>query len=176
LSALRLVSSKSVYAENLRNALKHKSSASQFLAIAGVLQALHLDLSKGHLINIRHEVEAVVVSEILTQARNLLHTKGVHPAAVVIVVCAAVEEFMRNWCEEKGINIPEKQRSISKFAQELRANSHIPLPVERRITSWADYRNNAAHGANWEKITQETANRLVREVEDFIIENRAVLG
>ena len=99
-----ITGSKSVYAENLRNAPKLKSSAGQFLAVAGVLQALHLDLSKGHLVNIRHEVEAVVVSEILTQARKLLRTKDVHPAAAVIVACAAVEEFLRNWCEEKGIS------------------------------------------------------------------------
>jgi hypothetical protein len=171
-----ITGSKSVYAENVRNALKLKSSANQFLAVAGVLQAFHLDLSKGHLVNIRHEVEAVVVSEILTQARKLLRSKGVLPATAVVVACAAVEEFLRNWCEEKGIVVPEKQRSISKFAQELRANNHIALPVERRIASWADYRNDAAHGANWEKISHETANRLVREIEEFIVESRTVLG
>ena len=126
--------------------------------------------------NIRQEVEAVVVSEILGQARKLSKTKGVHPAASVIVACAGVEEFLRNWCEAKEINIPEKQRSLSKFAAELRATGHIALPIERRISSWADYRNDAAHGANWEKITQEIANRVVREIEEFVLESREVLG
>jgi hypothetical protein len=167
---------KSVYSENLRNAFKQKTTAMQYLAVAGVLQAFHLDLSKGHLVNIRHEVEAVVVSEILTQARMLSKTKGVHPAASVIVACAGVEEFLRNWCEEKGITIPEKQRSIAKFASELRGAGHIDLPVERRISSWADYRNDAAHGSNWHKITQEIANRVIREVEEFVLENRKILG
>jgi hypothetical protein len=171
-----VVGAKSVYLENLRNAHKQKSVLDQFLAVAGVLQAFHLDLSKGHLVNIRHEVEAVVVSEILTQAAKLTRTKGVHPAASVIVACAGVEEFLRNWCEEKGISIPEKQRSIGKFAAELRAAGHVALPVERRISSWADYRNDAAHGAKWEKITQEIANRVIREIEEFILENREVLG
>ena len=168
--------SKSVYSENLRNALKQKTTPMQYLAVAGVLQAFHLDLSNGHLVNIRHEVEAVVVSEILTQARKLSRTKGVHPAASVIVACAGVEEFLRNWCEEKGIVVLEKQRSISKFASELRSNGHIDLPVERRICSWADYRNDAAHGADWQKITQEIANRVIREIEEFILENRKILG
>lgn len=171
-----VVGAKSVYSENLRIALKQKTTAAQFLAVAGVLQAFHLDLSQGHLINIRHEVEAVVVSEILTQAKKLLRTKGIHPAAAVIVACAGVEEFLRNWCEEKGINIPEKQRSISRFALELRKHGHIDLPIERRISSWADYRNDAAHGKKWEKISQEIANRVLREIEEFVIENRAVLG
>lgn len=171
-----VVGAKSVYLENLRNAHKQKTAAAQFYAVAGVLQAFHLDLAKGHLVNIRHEIEAVVVSEILTQAAKLARTKGVHPAASVIVACAGVEEFLRNWCEEKGIAIPEKQRSISKFAVELRAAGHVALPVERRISSWADYRNDAAHGANWEKITQEIANRIIREIEEFILENREVLG
>jgi hypothetical protein len=156
--------SKSSYAENLRNALKQKFTQTQFLAVAGVLQAFHIDLANGHLVNIRQELEAVVVSEILAQAHKLSRTKGVHPAAAVIVACAGVEEFLRNWCEQKGLTVPEKQRSINKFAQELRAADHIELPVERRINSWADYRNDAAHGANWNKVTQEIANRVIREI------------
>jgi len=167
---------KSVYAENMRNALKLKSPYSQFHAVAGVLQAFHLDLAKGHLVNLRQEVEAVVVSEILSQARKLAHTQGVHPAAAVIVACAGVEEFLRNWCELKGVSIPEKQRSIGKFAVALRMEGLISLPVERRVVSWADYRNDAAHGANWGNITPDIANRVIREIEDFILENKSVLG
>jgi hypothetical protein len=148
----------------------------QYAAVAGVLQAFHFDLAKGRLTNIRHEVEAVVVSEIVSQARTLLNAKGVHPAAAVIVACAGVEEFLRNWCEEKGVNVPEKQRSLGKFATELRLAGHIELPVERRIQAWADYRNNAAHGANWGKITSEIADRLVNEIEGFLVENKKVLG
>ncbi|MGE6793672.1 hypothetical protein ACQKFS_16820 [Pseudomonas guineae] len=168
--------SKSSYAENMRNALKQKSTQMQFLAVAGVLQGFHLDIAHGHLVNIRQEVEAVVVSEILSQAHKLSRTKGMHPAAAVIVACAGAEEFLRNWCEQKSITVPEKQRSIARFAQELRTAGHIELPVERRICAWADYRNDAAHGANWGKITQEIANRVIREIEDFVLENRHILG
>lgn len=167
---------KSAYAENIRNGLKHKTSMQQYLAIAGVLQAFHLDLAKGNLVNIRHEVETVVVSEILEQARILSRAKGVHPATVVIVACAAVEEFLRNWCVEQNISIPEKQRSISKFATELRLSGSIQLPIERRIMSWADYRNDAAHGDKWNEITSEIANRVLKEIQDFVLENRTILG
>ena len=167
---------KSVYAENLRNSLKYKASIQQYLAVTGVLQAFYLDLVNGNLVNIRHEVETVVVSEILEQAETLSHTKGVHPATVVIVACAAVEEFLRNWCVEKNISITEKQRSISKFATELRLSGSIQLPVERRIMSWADYRNDAAHGDKWNEITQEIANRVLKEIQDFVLENRTILG
>lgn len=168
--------SKSSYSEQMRNALKQKSSNAQFAAIAGVLQAFHLDLANGHLVNIRQEVEAIVVSEILSQAQKLSRTKNVHPAAAVIVACAGAEEFLRNWCEQKNISVPEKQRSIARFAQELRTAGHIELPIERRICAWADYRNNAAHGASWAKITQEICNRIIREIEEFVLENRHILG
>lgn len=170
------VGPKSVYLENIRNAQKQSTTVGRFLSVAGVLQGFHKDLANGHLINIRQEVEAVVVSEILTQARKLSKTKGVHSAPVVMVACAGVEEFLRNWCDIKELKIPEKQRSISKFAAELRAAGHISLPVERRIQSWADYRNDAAHGANWSKITPEIADRVVKEIEDFILESREILG
>lgn len=93
---------KSTYAEGIRHALKHKGPTNQWLALLGLLQGFHIDVSKNRLVNIRHEVEAVVVSEILTQARKLLRAKGVHPAASVIVACAGAEEFLRSWCEEKG--------------------------------------------------------------------------
>jgi hypothetical protein len=168
--------SKSSYAEHMRNALKQKTTLMQFLAVGGVVQAFHIDLANGDLVNIRQEVEAVVVSEILSQAHKLSRTKGVHPAASVIVACAGAEEFLRNWCDQKKISVPEKQRSICRFAQELRAASHIDLPVERRIAAWADYRNNAAHGANWNKITQEIANRTIREIEEFVLEYRHIFG
>ena len=166
----------SVYSESLSTALKHKSVYSQYAAVAGVLQAFHTDLAKGHLVNIRHEVESVVVSEIVTQARKLLKTSGVHPAAAVLVACAGIEEFLRHWCEESGLSVPEKQRSLNRFAAELRAAGAIALPIERRVQSWADYRNDAAHGARWEKITPEIAERLVREVEEFLVDNKHVLG
>lgn len=170
------VGSRSVYDESLKNALKQKSTVSQYAAVAGVLQAFHFDITAGHLVNIRHEVEAVVVSEIVNQARKLANAKGVHPAAAVMVACAGAEEFLRNWCTEKSISIPEKQRSLGKFATELRLAGHIQLPVERRIAAWADYRNDAAHGANWNKITREIADRVIREIEEFLVEYKAVLG
>lgn len=168
--------SKSSYAENLRTAHKGKTASAQYLAVAGVVQAFHLDLANGYLVNIRQEVEAIVVSEILSQARKLLKAKGIHPAAAIIVACAGIEEFLRSWCEQKNINIPEKQRSLSKFAQNLRAADEIALPIERRIQSWADYRNDAAHGSKWDGITKAIAEKLVGEIEDFVIENQQIIG
>ena len=170
------VGPRSVYDESMKNALKQKTTASQYAAVAGVLQAFHFDLAAGHLVNIRHEIEAVVVSEIVSQARKLAGSRSVHPAAAVMVACAGAEEFLRNWCAEKGISIPEKQRSLGKFATELRLVGQIELPVERRIAAWADYRNDAAHGANWNKITSEIADRLIREIEEFLVEYKSVLG
>jgi hypothetical protein len=167
---------RSGYAEHLRNALKQKTSQGQFNAIAGVVYAFQRDLSDDNLINIRHEVEAIVVTEILTQAKRLASTKGIHPAAAILVASAGIEEFLRSWCDEKSLVVPEKQRSIARFASELRSSGYIKLPDERRIGSWADYRNEAAHGVNWQQITPEIANRLVREVEDFVLEHKSVLG
>jgi hypothetical protein len=167
---------KSSYAESLRTALKSKSTAGKYLAVAGVAQAFHIDLANGYLVNIRQEVEAIVVTEILAQSKKLLKTRGIHPAASIIVACAGIEEFLRNWCEQKSINIPAKQRSISKFSKELRAAGEITLPIERRIQSWADYRNDAAHGAKWNKITKAIAEKLNSEVMDFVTDNQQILG
>ncbi|BAU49410.1 hypothetical protein SVA_2862 [Sulfurifustis variabilis] len=166
----------SAYAESLSDAMKQESCKAQFGALEGVLRALCRDLSDRNLVTFRHEVEMAVIYKILSQAKRLIRAKGTHPSAVVIVACSAAEEFLRNWCEEKGIEVPERQKSIAKFTQALRANGQINLPVEQRVNSWEDCRNDAVRGASWENITQETANRLVREVEEFVMENREVLG
>ncbi len=167
---------KSSYAESLRLALKNKTALTQYLAVSGVLQAFHIDLANGDLANIRHEVETIVVSEMLAQAKKLLKTKGIHPAASIIVSCAAVEEFLRNWCNERSISVPDKSRSLGNFALALRQDGAIQLPVERRIQSWADYRNNAAHGDKWNSITPDIAKGVIKEIEDFLLENRTVFG
>ncbi len=169
--------SKSIYSENIKHAQREKLVPNaRFMAVVGVIQAFHLDLVKGRLKNIRHEVETVVISEIVTQAKHLLKAKGIHPAASVMVCCAGLEEFLRSWCEESVIAIPEKQKSISKYALELRVAGHIVMPEERRIQSWADYRNNAAHGDKWSSITKEIAESLVNEVENFLVKYKEVLG
>lgn len=168
---------KSAYSEAIKHAQKEKLvPAARFAAVVGVLQAFHLDVANGRLSNIRHEVEVVVVNEIVFQAKKLLKTKGIHPAASVLVCCAGLEEFLRSWCEEKSLNIPEKQRSISRYALELRKADAIALPEERRIQSWADYRNDAAHGDNWAKITTDVASSLVGEVEAFLVRYKEVMG
>jgi hypothetical protein len=167
---------KSSYAESLRTALKSKSTSGKYLAVAGVAQAFHIDLANGYLVNIRQEVEAIVVTEILAQSKKLLKTRGIHPAASIIVACAGIEEFLRSWCEQKSINIPLKQRSISRFSKELRTAGEITLPIERRIQSWADYRNDAAHGSKWDKITKVIAEKLNSEVLDFVTDNQQILG
>jgi hypothetical protein len=167
---------KSAYAVQVQNARKEKGQIAQFLAVAGVLQAFHFDLAEGHVGNIRHEVETIVVSEILSQARKLRKQKGVHPAAAIMVAGAATEEFLRNWCAERSLVVAEKQRSISAFAAALRKDHAIDLPTERRIQSWADYRNDAAHGDRWAAITPEVADRVINEVETFLLANKHVLG
>ncbi len=172
-----ITGSKSTYSETIKHAQKEKlAPTAKFASVVGVLQAFYFDAVNGRLPNIRHEVEVVVVSEIITQSKKLLKTKGIHPAASIIICCAGLEEFLRSWCEEKGINIPEKQKSLSKYALELRKAKYLALPEERRIQSWADYRNDAAHGDRWSSIDTTIASTLVNEVEAFIVKHKEVLG
>ncbi len=166
---------RSSYAESLRTAMKAKSCSDRLKGVFGILSALQDDLADGNLVNIRHQVEAVVVSEILGQAKTLAQTKAVHPAAVAIVACAAVEEFLRNWCQERGVKISKKQRSLNRFAQELRTAGVIKLPDARRIQSWADYRNEAAHGS-WNYVSKKESDRILSEIENFVYEHKDVLG
>lgn len=170
-----VVGSRSSYADSLRLALKAKTTTTQYLSVVGVLQAFHHDLLAGHLIDLRQEAEAIVVSEILSQAAKLIRTKGVHPAAAIIVACAGLEEFLRNWCVQKGVVVAERSRSIAAFAAGLRKDGALALPEERRVLSWADYRNDAAHGDKWNTITAAIGATLVTEITAFVADNSRVL-
>ena len=158
----------SVYSENLKGSEKLKGTANQFSAVIGVLQAFMEDASEGFLKSLRHEVEVEVVSEFVDQAKRLAGIKKVHPAASILVVSAGAEEFLRSWCCLLGIEVPINQRSMSRFASELRTAGKLKLPEERRIQAWADYRNDAAHG-DWADLDSKVASRQIREIEDFVL-------
>ena len=160
----------SSYAIDLAEAKKLYSPREQLRAARGVVSAFKTDFENGEIIDVRQQVEAIVVSEILEQAKKLLNrTTGFHPAAALLVGCVAAEEYLRNWCESIGLSITPPKRSLSLFAEELHKAGVIPLPESRRIQEWSDYRNSAAHG-EWPKITEKIAGRVLHEIQDFLIE------
>lgn len=119
-------------------------------------------------ISIQRKAEIDVVSDFLGQAHFLLDNPKVHPAAGITLAGAAIEEFLRNWVEEKKIDISGKKPGINTYAAALISNNLITKQDIKDITSWAGLRNHAAHG-EWEEVENKTRAKLMVEGIDLFI-------
>lgn len=92
-----------------------------------------------------------VVSDFLDQARQLLETSGVHPAAPVVLIGATLEEFFRTWVETDGLTLGNRRSGLETYATVLREADLITKQDIKDITAWGGLRNHAAHG-EWDEV------------------------
>lgn len=113
-------------------------------------------------ISIERKAQIDVVSDFLDQANTLLGSKEVHPAASAVIIGAALEEFLRNWIEEAGLEFGGKKPSLDSYTKALREADLITKQDVKDITSWAGLRNHAAHG-EWDEVSDK--NRIFTMLE-----------
>lgn len=114
------------------------------------------------------EVQIETVSDLLDQANELLKDKKIHPAAPTVIIGAALEEFLRNWLEEEGVDIEAIKKSIDSYSQELRKRDLINKQDSKDILSWAGSRNDAAHG-NFDEVNDRNRIKLMLESVNLFI-------
>ncbi len=73
-----------------------------------------------------------------------------------------MEEFLRNWIEEKDLSIGNKKPSLDSYAKTLREEELITKQDVKDITSWAGLRNHAAHG-EWDEVKDKSRIALMLE-------------
>jgi hypothetical protein len=124
--------------------------------VIGNLEAFIRYVKSGLLegVSIERKAQIDVVSDFLDQANTLLNSKEVHPAAPTVIIGAALEEFLRNWTEEGGLNLGGKKPSLDSFAKILREEDLISKQDIKDITSWSGLRNYAAHG-EWDEVNDK---------------------
>jgi hypothetical protein len=103
-----------------------------------------------------------VVSDILEQAHSLLETKGVHPAAPIVLVGATLEEFLRTWVENKELSLGQRKPSLDAYAQVLLIEGLITKQDMKDLTAWGGLRNHAAHG-EWGEVADKQRAALMLE-------------
>ena len=113
-------------------------------------------------ISIERKAQIDVVSDFLDQANTLLNSKVMHPAAPTVIIGAALEEFLRNWIEEAGLNLGGKNPSLDSYAKILREEDLITKQDVKDITSWGGLRNYAAHG-EWEEVKDKNRISIMLE-------------
>jgi hypothetical protein len=107
--------------------------------------------------SIQRRTQIDVVSDFLDQADTLLDSKEVHAAAPTVIIGAALEEFLRNWIEEVGLELKGQKPSLDSYKNVLRDAQLITKQDSKDITAWGGLRNHAAHG-EWEEV--EDKNRI----------------
>ena len=150
----RLYGVESKYQKNLDRVLATKDFAAMHSnyfkhvsELAGILMGIKSDVDRGMLDDFRMLVRAEVFASFLEMAEHLLN-EGYKDAAAV-VLGAVLEDSLRNLAIRKGISVTNslgKPLTIDPLNIALaKAGIYGPL-VQKQITSWANLRNDVAHG------------------------------
>jgi hypothetical protein len=113
-------------------------------------------------VSIERQARVDVVSDFLEQAQRLLETKDIHPGAAAVLIGASLEEFLRNWVEDKELSVGPRKPSIDAYASVLRESDLITKQDVKDIIAWGGIRNAAAHG-KWEEVEDRTRVRMMLE-------------
>lgn len=138
--------------------------ADKFEDCRGVLRAAKEDFEGGYLFGLRSLVSAELLEDALEQAQELLKADYKDPACVVAGV--ALETALREICAREGIG----QGKLNSMNTELCKAGVYNKAMQKQISSWADHRNNAAHGG-WDEYTDHDVEDMIRGVSRFIAEN-----
>jgi hypothetical protein len=135
----------------------------------GVLLAAKDDYEKGSLFEVRILIEAELFDDFLEQAENLLRSGYYQPAAVI--AGSVLEDGLRKLCDKQGVTLPDKPK-LDWMNAELAKQGVYNKLTQKKITSLADIRNNAAHG-KWNEFQKSDVEEMLRSVRDFMEKNYA---
>ena len=105
-------------------------------------------------------------NELLEQADRFIAESSVAIAPVVLVG-AALEEYLRGLCRTHGIHV-QAPGNIDRFKGLLVREGLLEAPDAKRIERWRDLRNDAAHGRRMPSLSE--AATMSGEVRTFIEE------
>lgn len=114
------------------------------------------------------EIQIETVSDFLDQAYLLLADSKIHPSAPTVLIGASLEEFLRNWLEQEGIDLTTIKNSLDTYAQELKKRNLINKQDYKDITAWGGTRNEAAHG-HFDEVSDKQKIKLMLEGVNLFI-------
>lgn len=157
----------SQYIQELKEAEENfdpRSHFDMFNNLKAVFLAAKKDFEGGYLISIKTLIQADVFDSELEQARELLNKDYIVAAAVIAGV--VLETTLRELCDRE--NIPHGK--LDKMNADLTKADVYNKLEQKKITAWADIRNNAAHGKPDEFIKQDVIN-MIEGVNEFLLKH-----
>jgi hypothetical protein len=150
----RLYPADSQYAQNWKKVLgtesftsMHSSYFGHLSEMVGILKAAQHDIMSGILTDFRRVVQAEVFADFLEMAEHLLGEGYKDPAAVLLG--AVLEDSLRKLAVTSGlpiIGVSGKALTLEPLNVELAKTGKYGALVQKQVTTWANLRNDAAHG------------------------------
>jgi hypothetical protein len=170
----RLYEAESQFLESWRKVLSNKSFTNMHSnhyehvsELAGILRAVQHDVKSGLMRNLRGLLQAEIFADFLEMAEHLLH-EGYKDAAAVLLG-AVLEDSLRKLAATHNVPVTSsggKALTIDPLNVALaKAGAYGPL-VQKQITTWANLRNDAAHG-HFEKYDQDQVKQMLLFVQKF---------
>lgn len=149
----------------------HSENYKKILEVNGALESIIYELENGLLSNIRKLLQADIFSDFLEMGEHLL--KEGYKDASAVIIGSVLEDTLRKLCvsnEIDTINSNGKSLTIDPLNSELTKKEVYNRLVQKQITSWADLRNNAAHG-HFEKYDIRQVEMMLLFVQTFCAEH-----
>ena len=150
----RLYGSESHYFQLLKAATQvrgfnflHSRNHRHVSDLVGIFKAVEHDIKSGMLENLRSLVQAEIFADFLDMAEHL-HRENYKDAAAVLLG-AVLEDSLRKVADANGVSILNskgKPLTIDPLNAALAKKGVYNALVQKQITSWANLRNDAAHG------------------------------
>jgi hypothetical protein len=170
----RLYGFGSHYEERLQNVLStdsfsamHSNNYRHVSELLGVLKGVQHEIKVGLVADIRRLLQAEIFADFLEMAEHLL-SEGYKDAAAVILG-GVLEDSLRKLAVSSNIGTTTpagKSLTIDPLNASLAKAGTYNALVQKQITSWANLRNDAAHG-HFEKYDATNVRQMLGFVEKF---------
>jgi len=147
--------------------IMHSNWYAHVSEVTGILKAVKHDVESGMLSNLRNLLQAEIFVDFLEMAGHLLE-EGYKDASAVLLG-AVLEDSLRKIAASQNIPITGaggKSLTIDPINSALAKSGLYGPLVQKQVTSWANLRNDAAHG-HFEKYDKDQVHQMLSFVEKF---------
>lgn len=135
--------------------------------LCGILRAVQHDISSGLLVDIKKLIEAEIFTDFIEMAEHLLDTKYKDAAAVLLG--AVLEDALRKIATAAGVSLigsGGKPLTINPLNDAIAKTGTYGALVQKQVTTWANLRNDAAHG-HFDKYDINDVHQMLLFVQKF---------
>ena len=135
--------------------------------IVGIFKAVEHDIKSGMLSDFRSLVQAEIFADFLDMAEHL-HRENYKDASAVLLG-AVLEDSLRKIADANGVDILNskgKPLTLDPLNAALAKKGVYNALVQKQITSWANLRNDAAHG-HFDRYDSAQVQQMLLFVQKF---------